>query len=131
MIILSKTIIKAIGLVLVLIICLGVAEKNDFLGMKKWGKEKCYVQIKEDGIEKVLKSEDGMEFTRYYYKMNAYNKDGDKISVQFHSSKNLKMNAFLVVYVLSGSKQEFKEILTYEEITEKELPLKVKGKLNQ
>ncbi|PUB08334.1 YxeA family protein [Paenisporosarcina sp. OV554] len=119
-----------LGVFLVSIISLGIAEKNDLFGIKKWGSESYYVQINEDGIAKTTKGDNGEKSTRYYYKMNAYNTDGNTIPVEFSANKELKLNAFLLVDVNDTDKKEHNTISSYKEVAEKELPEKVKKQLN-
>ena len=130
-----KKVTMVLVIVLVSIVFLGVAEKNNWFNLKHLGHEEYFVQITEDG-EKVLLEQEvkngekvSEDFYRYYYETVAYNKEGDEIRVRFDANKNLKMNAFLSIETMSQSKKKLNSILEYKEVQEKELPEKVKEKL--
>ena len=117
--------------VLIGIIILGVAEKNNFLGMKKWRTKEYYVQIKDNGEEYITKNTEGEKSVLYFYKTDAYNKDGKQIKVEFHSSKNLKLDAYLLVLAYSQEKNDYNQILSYEELPANKVPSKAKEQLDK
>ncbi|MCM1992231.1 YxeA family protein [Oceanirhabdus seepicola] len=117
--------------VLIGIIILGVAEKNNFLGMKKWGTKEYYVQIKDNGEEYITKNTEGEKSVLYFYKTDAYNKDGKQIKVEFHSDKNLKLDAYLLVLAFSQDKNDYNQILSYEEVHADKVPSKAKEQLDK
>lgn len=98
----------------------------------KIGKTKMYVHITENGVKKVEKSEDGESFSRYYYELKAYDKNGKEDSVVFSAGKNLKLDAFLRVYVATDSADSKgnKDIGAFEEVKASEIPQKAKEQLN-
>jgi len=117
--------------VLIGIIILGVAEKNNFLGMKKWRTKEYYVQIKDNGEEYITKNTEGEKSVLYFYKTDAYNKDGKQIKVEFHSNKNLKLDAYLLVLAFSQDKNDYNQILSYEEVPADKVPFKAKEGLDK
>ncbi|MFD3156977.1 YxeA family protein [Haloimpatiens sp. FM7330] len=126
---------KIIGSIFIIltifIVCLGIAGKNNFLGMKRWGTKKYYVKIKVNGNKKLLDTKEGEKFPAYFYKMDAYNEDGNKIPVNFHSSKNLKLNAYLLIYSYSKNKEKSNSIESYEEVPADKVPTKAKSHLDK
>ena len=87
--------------------------------------EKCYVKITENGKEDTVGSS-----TVYDYTLKAYDKKGNEVPVTFSANKNLRLNAYLCVYVRKPLKNNANEINKYKEVTAEQLPEKVKEKLN-
>lgn len=90
--------------------------------IREIGTEKYYLKITQDG-----EKEAGDE--NYLYKnIPAYNKDGEKILVDFFAidGKQLQKNAYLKVSVKNPSNEHNNEIKGYREINESDLPSKVK-----
>lgn len=127
----SKKFSIILAVIVISIVAIGVAEKNNFLGMKTWGKGTYYVQIKENGEDYITKDIDDKEYIRYLYKMNAYNKNGKEIKVQFDSSKNLKLDAYLLLRTISENKKDYNTVHSYEEIPNNEVPSKAKEQLDK
>lgn len=129
-----KKITTVLVIVLVSILFLGVAEKNNWFNIKHLGHEEYFVQITEDGekVSVVEKTENGDKVSndlyRYNYEMSAYNKEGEEIKVRFDANKNLKINAFLSIETISQSTKKINGIASYKEVQENELPEKVKEK---
>ncbi|PEZ08994.1 hypothetical protein CN326_04800 [Bacillus sp. AFS018417] len=108
---------------------LAVAEKNDVLNIKKWGTKEYYVQITENGKEEPWQGDDGKKHISYWYTMKAYDEKGKEVTVKFFANKNLKLHAFLRVYVNGEYPDKTHGIQSYEEVTMNELPMKAKEKL--
>lgn len=97
----------------------------------KIGKTKMYVHITENGEKKVEKSDSGEPFTRYYYQLKAYDENGKEDSITFSAGKNLRLDAFLRVYVTDKTDSKGnKAIGTWEEVKASEIPQEAKEKLN-
>lgn len=60
----------------------------------------------------------------YTYKTKGYNKNGDSKEFEFNTSHVLKTNRYLKLPIKDN------KVLSYEEVTAKDLPDKVKEKLN-
>ncbi|MDZ5609111.1 YxeA family protein [Bacillus pseudomycoides] len=91
---------------------------------QKLGKDKMYVHIMENGKEYEVEK-GNPAWKRYEYNVMAYDKDGNKTSIKFDANKNLKLNAFLRVYVFDEPNSEgYKGISTYEEVQRNEIPKK-------
>ncbi|MGG2095010.1 YxeA family protein [Bacillus sp. S13(2024)] len=130
----KKYVISVITCVLLFLlssaVVLAVAEKNDALNIKKWGTKEYYVQITENGKEESWQSDDGETHTSYWYTLKAYDEKGKEVNVKFFANKNLKLHAFLRVYVNGEYPDKTHGIQSYEEITKNELPMKAKEKLS-
>ncbi|MBM7645952.1 uncharacterized protein (TIGR01655 family) [Scopulibacillus daqui] len=83
------------------------------------GADQYYVQIKGKG-HKVTDS----GFTRYEYRLPAYDKDGNKKQLEFSAEKQLREGAYLTLYV-----KEKKGVTSYQEVDKKDVPPKAKEKL--
>lgn len=110
-------------------VVLAVAEKNDAIDIKKWVAKEYYVQITENGKEESVQDNDGEKQPVYWYTMKAYDKKGNEETVKFFATKNLKLQAFLRVYVNGEYPDKTHGIQRYEEITTKQIPVKAKEKL--
>ncbi|MED3624450.1 YxeA family protein [Neobacillus thermocopriae] len=78
-------------------------------------KEEVYVKINEDAISKG---------GRYEYTLSGFNKVGEEREITFDSGKILKQNAILKISVKGAFVEK------WEEVKAKDLPEKVKVKLN-
>ncbi|WP_429788322.1 YxeA family protein [Bacillus tropicus] len=94
--------------------------------LNRIGTEKYYVQINVDGKEEEAKSSDGEIMGKNYtYKLVGYDKEGKEKKLDFFAQKNLRKDAFLLVYY-----SEEKGVKSWEEVKKDELPVKVKEKLS-
>ncbi|MFB5545234.1 MULTISPECIES: YxeA family protein [Bacillus cereus group] len=94
--------------------------------LNRIGTEKYYVQITVDGKEEVAKSSDGKIMGKNYtYKLVGFDKEGKEKELEFFAQKNLRKDAFLLVYY-----SEEKGVKSWEEVKKDDLPAKVKEKLN-
>ncbi|MCU4786764.1 YxeA family protein [Bacillus cereus] len=90
------------------------------------GTEKYYVQITVDGKEEVVKSSDDIIMGKNYkYKIVAFDKEGKEKELEFFAQKNLRKDAFLLLYY-----SEDKSMNSWEEVKKDDLPAKVKEKLS-
>ncbi|MCX0365435.1 YxeA family protein [Clostridium perfringens] len=90
--------------------------------IREIGTEKYYLKITQDGK---LNSNNNYS----YENIPAYNKDGEKILVNFWAmdGKQLRKNAYLQVSVKNPSNEHNNEIEGYKEVSEDDLPSKVKN----
>ncbi|ARC27467.1 MULTISPECIES: YxeA family protein [Bacillus cereus group] len=119
-----KRYVGILVLVIILTLMAGYRQVNG-LYEKATAKE-YYVQIQ--GNEDTQLSPIGDE-----YKLNAYNKDGEKTKIVFSvHEKILETPAFLRVNVLKSTDSEGNHLVkNYEKIKETELPEKVKEKIKE
>ncbi|WP_433959562.1 YxeA family protein [Cytobacillus horneckiae] len=90
----------------------------------RFGKEKAYVQITDTASVEETKLDSGEMVKRYWYKLPAYKENGDRIEVEFSGAKELRKDAYLMLYIKNG-----KEVTSYDEVQLKEIPQKAKEKL--
>ncbi|AIY84459.1 MAG: YxeA family protein [Clostridium baratii] len=99
---------KILGLI-VIVVAIRVIVGTNFL--INFGATKYYAETNSNYIK------DG---TLYLYKIDGYNEDGKKETLDFTTSKVLKTNRFLKIYKRNN------EVKSYEEIKSSDLPTKVK-----
>ncbi|MBJ8054123.1 YxeA family protein [Bacillus cereus] len=93
--------------------------------LNRIGTDKYYVQITVDGKEDLAKSIDGEKMGKEYtYKLSGFDKEGKEKELEFIAQKNLRKEAFLLVYY-----SEEKGVKSWEEVKKDDLPMKVKEKL--
>lgn len=98
---------------------------------QKWNTEKMYVQIKKDAKIETVRADNGETFTNYTYTLQAYDKEGKEKTVSFFATKNLRKDAFLLLYVKDDKDKDGNyNIGMYEEVKKEEIPEKAKEKLN-
>ncbi|MGX5585858.1 hypothetical protein COM90_24765 [Bacillus thuringiensis] len=90
--------------------------------LNRLGTDKYYVQITKDGEQLEEKNVNGD--TTYQYKLSGFDKDGKEKEMEFTALKNLRKEAFLLIYYT-----EEKGVKSWEEVKKDELPTKVKEKL--
>jgi len=94
--------------------------------LNRIGTEKYYVQITVDGKETDAKSMEGeimgKEFT---YKLPGFDTEGKEKELEFRTQKNLRKEAFLLVYYSKD-----KGVKSWEEVEKGDLPTKAKEKLS-
>ncbi len=109
---------KLIGIIVSIIIVGGVLLLVSSNGIINLGSTKYYVKTVSE--YKDITSENSGGYNTYECKINGYDKDGNEKLITFTTSKILKVDRYLKVYV-KGEKTK-----SYEEVEIKELPDKVK-----
>lgn len=79
------------------------------------GATKYYVEIDGAG-----QPNDDEQYTRYEYNLTGYNKDGESKELYFTAGKELRENAYLMIYAKKD------KIITYEEVAKADIPDKAK-----
>lgn len=90
----------------------------------RFGKENMYVEIVDDGRMEEERSSSGEVFKRYWYELEAINEEGNTTSVTFSSHKNLRVGAYLKLYVKNDD-----EVTSYDEVQEEDIPSHILEKL--
>ncbi|HBK3292593.1 TPA: YxeA family protein [Enterococcus faecalis] len=90
------------------------------------GGEAYYTQITTSGEKKDEKTNSGEAMTIYYYQQPAFNKNGEEKTVELNESRDqpLRMKAYLKLKV-----NPRKGVISWNEVTEKEVPEKALEKL--
>lgn len=115
-----------IGLIagVVIVVAIGVTVLN--IDFNRLNKETYYVQVTQDGILETNKLDNGEVVKTYNYKLAAVNEKGKLKDLDFTATKNLKIDAYLKLYV----KNDGVSVSSYDEVKEKDLPKKVKENIN-
>lgn len=115
-----KKLFIAFGVVITLLVAgLVVLATVDF---NRLGKENVYVHITEDGVEDRFVTSDGAVYMSYWYEQAAYDKNGKEVQVKFSADKNLRHDAYLMLYIKNGD-----EVTSFDEVQFDELPVKVQA----
>ncbi len=93
------------------------------VNLNRIGTDKYYTQVTKDGEKFDEAVEGGGSYERYVYELTAYDKSGESRDLEFTSGKNLRKEAYLILFYKDDT------VRSYEEITYEELPEKVKNKL--
>lgn len=105
-----------------LIVGLVVLSQVDF---NRLGKENVYVQITADGELEETRLDSGEVMKRYLYNLEAYNEKGEPVQVEFSAAKNLRVGAYLMLYM----KKDELTVTSYDEVQEADIPTKAIEKL--
>lgn len=91
----------------------------------RFNKEHYYVQITEaPSIEEFVDSK-GAVYKSYWYTLPAYNEeDGSMKELNFSAAKELRQDAYLMLYVKDGD-----VVTSYDEVQQEDLPAVVKKQL--
>lgn len=115
-----------IGFLVSVIVIIGVAYAVLSIDFNRINKDTYYVQITKEGLLQKDKLDTGEVMETYNYKLDAVSKEGREKVMEFTANKNLKKNAYLKLYVKKNSNT----VSSYDEVNEKDLPEKVKEKIN-
>lgn len=118
-----KKSIIVIGVVLVILV--GGLFFMQNVNLNRLGADKYYTQINGEGTKMEDKTSEGTIYISYEYKLSTYDKDGNKKTLTFTSSKQLREDAYLLLFVKDG-----KGVTSYQEVAADELPKKAAEMLN-
>ena len=88
------------------------------------GKENAYVQIVTDGEIEETKLDNGEVVKRYWYNQKAITEDGEEISVEYSAAKNLRKDAYLMLYL-----NDENAVTSYDEVEFNDIPKSVQERL--
>lgn len=94
------------------------------VNFNRLGADVYYTQIQGQGKEMKDCIGMGETWVRYEYELLAFDKKGERTTLGFTADKQLREKAYLRLYVKVG-----KGVTSYQEVTQEELPEKVKDKL--
>lgn len=109
------------ALVAFMIAALVVLATVDF---NRIGKDNAYVQITMDGEVETFKTGDGAIYETYWYELPAYTAEGEQLTLKFSAQKNLRHDAYLMLYLKNDD-----EVSSYDEVQFEDLPAAVQEKL--
>lgn len=117
----KKFLIAVASLFLIGVIGLVVLMNVDFNRMNA---DNYYVHITEDGVKEVGKASDGKVYETYHYNLESVNAKGETKTVEFTASKNLRKDAYLMLYVKEG-----KGVSSYDEVQLSDIPTEAQAKI--
>ncbi|GAF11686.1 hypothetical protein JCM19046_2649 [Bacillus sp. JCM 19046] len=118
---------KTIGLVLALIILFtGALVAFATIDFNRLGKENRYVQISEPVEVEETRLDSGEIVHRYWYELPAVDEEGGHVVVEFSATRELRKEAYLMLYVKSND-----EVTSYDEVAWEEIPDEAQETLNQ
>ncbi|KRG15744.1 uncharacterized protein (TIGR01655 family) [Lederbergia galactosidilyticus] len=91
------------------------------IDLNRLGAEKYYVQVKGDGDKK----DDGRQDI-YDYTLTGFNEDGEEATLEFFALKELRKDAYLILYY-----KDKKGVTSYQEVNEEDIPEKALEKLQE
>lgn len=115
---------KGLLIVLGIIALLGIGGYSAY--KMAYGGTTYYMQVKTDGQKEIAKADDGTDVTRYRYRVNAYDKQGEAKKIDFYADHNLRQAAYL-----SLTYNNKKGVTSWEKVTEKSVPLKARQAINK
>lgn len=117
----KKLLIAAVGVFIVFATTIVLLLSFDF---NRAGKENAYVQIVTDGELEEIRLDSGEIMKRYWYNQPAYDAEGNEINVEFSSHKNLRKEAYLMLYLKKEN-----EVSSYDEVQFEDIPKAAQEKL--
>ncbi len=81
------------------------------------GTDTYYVHITEDGTYEEETLDNGDVVVRYDYRLDGYDENGKKQTLQFYTLKNLRHDAYLKIFY-----KESKGVTSYEEVKKEDVP---------
>lgn len=109
------------GIIAITIVVLGgIFVLAYFMSGSTWnrlGTDAYYVHITEDGTYEEETLDNGDVVVRYDYRLDGYDENGKKQTLQFYALKNLRHDAYLKIFY-----KESKGVTSYEEVKKEEVP---------
>jgi len=117
-----KKIFISIGALFILFVAgLSVLMTIDF---NRLNKDTFYVHITTDGKVEEYKANDGQILQTYWYELPAFKENGEEMTLKFSAQKNLRLDAYLKLYVKKEN-----EVTSYDEIQFEDMPAKVQAQI--
>lgn len=117
-----KKLFVMLGVLMVVLITVLVGLAT--IDFNRLGKGNVYVQIVGDGKVEKFTDTNGAVYETYWYTLPAYDEKGEEMQVNFSAQKNLRHDAYLMLYLKNGT-----EVTSFDEVQFDELPKKVQEKL--
>lgn len=111
-------------IVALLVIIVGSLAVFRFVDFNQMGAEKYYVQITGDGRVEEHKLDTGEIVKTYWYSLPAYDVNGLEKTFDFSAQKNLRQDAYLMLFA-----KDSKGVTSYEEVQLADIPEKAQKQL--
>ncbi|KMJ57626.1 hypothetical protein AB685_16660 [Bacillus sp. LL01] len=99
------------------ILIIGVLVVLPAIDFNRLAKDNAYVQITKATSVEETKLDSGEIMMTYWYKLPAYHEDGRVIEVEFSASKELREEAYLMLYLTDDN-----DVTSYDEVKYEDLP---------
>ncbi len=118
---------KVIGVVLVIVLLFtGAVVALATMDLNRLGKENMYVQISDYVEVEETRLDSGELVSRYWYELPAIDEAGKHTIVQFSATRELRKEAYLMLYVKNDD-----EVTSYDEVKWEDIPAGAQDKLLQ
>jgi uncharacterized protein (TIGR01655 family) len=108
-----------IGFGVVIVILIGGLSFIQNVNLNRIGADEYYTQIIGGGNKLEVKASGGQVHVSYEYELPTYDKDGNQKILTFTASKQLRENAYLLLFV-----KDEEGVTSYQEVTAEEIPEK-------
>ena len=98
----------------------------DTININRIGKDNLYVQIGEYNEVEETELDSGQVAQRYWYELPAFDKNGEMIVVELSADKELRIDAYLMLYIKKEN-----EVTSYKEVEWEDIPVKAQEKLEE
>ena len=119
---------KRIGITMIIIgvICIGMVFALTTIDINRLGRDNLYVQISEHSEVEETQLDSGQIAKRYWYELPAFDEHGEMIMVEFSAAKELRIDAYVMLYVKNTN-----EVTSYNEVKWDEIPIEAQEKLEE
>ncbi|MEG0474058.1 MAG: YxeA family protein, partial [Solibacillus sp.] len=87
------------------------------VNLNRIGTDEYYTIISGEGNKIEDKMNDGTLYVKYEYELPAFDKEGNQKTLTFTANKQLRKNAYLLLFV-----KDEKGVTSYQEVTAEEIP---------
>lgn len=98
----------------------------DTININRLAKDNLYVQVGEYNEVEETELDSGQVAKRYLYEQPAFDKNGEVVVVEFSAAKELRIDAYLMLYIKKEN-----EVTSYKEVEWKDIPIKAQEKLEE
>ncbi|GAA0375300.1 YxeA family protein [Bacillus horti] len=112
-------------LLTVVVVFMGMVLALATVDINRLGKDNLYVQISEHTDIEETRLDSGEVVKRYWYELPAYDENGVKNMVEFSAARELRLDAYLMLYVKNEN-----EVTSYDEVQWNEIPTQAQEKLD-
>ncbi|GAF64440.1 hypothetical protein BTS2_1333 [Bacillus sp. TS-2] len=116
----------AILLMVVVFLFIGGVVVLATVDFNRLGKDNVYVQVTEPTNVEETVLESGEVMQRFWYETFAYDESGERVEVEFSAAKELRENAYLMLYVKNQN-----EVTSYDEVMWEVIPEAAQNELTE
>lgn len=119
---------KKIGIfiIAIMVVLIGFVIFIQNVNINRLGTDEYYVQISNSVNKTEDKTDSGQVYVQYEYQLSAFDKSGNKKEFTFTASKELRKDAYLMLFV-----KDEKGVTSYEEVKKADIPKKALDQLGK